>query len=132
MNRTALTTIARFLLSGGINTAATFALYWLLLFWLSYPTAYATSFVAGIVLSYVLNTRFVFRTDFQLRKAILFPLVYLAAYFAGAVTLDFSVQQLGLPVSLAPLASICVTIPLTFVLTRLVLVNMRGKKEPPR
>ncbi|KAF1014098.1 MAG: hypothetical protein GAK31_03122 [Stenotrophomonas maltophilia] len=121
---TALATIGRFLISGGINTGATFVLYWVLLLWLSYPVAYAISFVSGIALSYVLNTRFVFRTIFSWLKILAFPLVYLVTYAAGAWVLDLSVRRLDVPAHLAPFVSICVTLPLTFILSKLVLTRI--------
>ncbi|HIE4563170.1 TPA: GtrA family protein [Stenotrophomonas maltophilia] len=124
MNKASLATIVRFLISGGINTGATFALYWLLLLWLDYRFAYAISFICGIALSYVLSTRFVFRTSFSWAKVVMFPLVYLVTYAAGACVLDLSVRRLGVPAHLAPFVSICVTLPLTFLLSRFVLTRL--------
>ena len=109
----------RFLVSGGINTLATFALYWALLPWLGYAGSYSLAFAAGIVLSYVLNTRFVFRTRASLGTAMAFPLVYVAQYFAGLAVLWLWVERLGLPARYGILATVAVTVPLTFVLSRL-------------
>lgn len=128
MSKTTLGTIVRFVVSGGINTGSTFVLYWLLLFWMSYSAAYAVSFATGIALSYVLNTRFVFKTDYSLRKLALFPMVYLTSYLAGAVVLHLSVTRLGVDPILAPFISICSTLPLTYLLTKAVLADHRGKK----
>jgi putative flippase GtrA len=111
-----------FVLSGGLNTLATYLLYLLLLNFLHYQIAYATSFIAGILLSYVLSTRFVFRTTHSWVKFSLFPLVYLISYAAGAAVLALSVNRLGIDQRIAPLVSACVTLPLSFVLSRLVLV----------
>lgn len=120
-------TIARFLVSGGINTGSTFALYLILLLWIDYWAAYAASFVAGIALSFVLNTRFVFRTNFTLRKAVLFPLVYVVAYLVGAIVLHVSISRFGIDPRIAPFVSICATLPLTYLLTRLVLTQPAAK-----
>jgi putative flippase GtrA len=111
-----------FVLSGGLNTLATYLLYLLLLNFLHYQIAYATSFIAGILLSYVLSTRFVFRTTHSWVKFSLFPLVYLISYAAGAAVLALSVNRLGIDQRIAPLVSACVTLPLSFVLSRLILV----------
>jgi putative flippase GtrA len=123
--RASLPTIARFLAGGALNTGSTFVLYWLLLLVVEYRIAYAISFVAGILLSYVINTRFVFRTDYSLRKVVLFPLVYLLTYFAGAVVLDLAVSRFGVDARFAPFISICATLPLTYLLSKLVLTGRR-------
>lgn len=129
--RASLPTIARFLAGGALNTGSTFVLYWLLLLVVEYRVAYAISFAAGILLSYVINTRFVFRTDHSLRKIILFPLVYLTTYLVGALVLDMAVSRFGIDARIAPFISICATLPLTYLLTKLVLVD-RGGPPPKR
>lgn len=127
--RASLPTIARFLAGGALNTGSTFVLYWLLLLFIDYRAAYAISFAAGILISYLINTRFVFRTEHSLRKLLLFPAIYLITYAAGAWTLHTAVDRFAVDASLAPFISICATLPLTYLLTRLVLV---GRQRPPR
>jgi putative flippase GtrA len=122
IDRRLLRQAVSFALSGGVNTVATFALYWLLLLVVHYQLAYAISFVAGIGLSYVLSTRFVFQTAHSWKKLALYPLVYLLCYGAGAVVLAVAVTRLGIAPWLAPLVSACVTLPLTFFLSRAVLL----------
>lgn len=112
----------RFLIGGLVNTVLTFALYWLLMMVVSYQVAYAASYCLGIALSYAINSRMVFRVRYSARSAILFPLVYLAGYLAGAAVLAIGVRVLGVSPWLAPVLSICATLPLTYLLTRLVLV----------
>lgn len=121
-NRDLLRQGVYFVVSGGLNTLATYLLYLLLLNFLHYQIAYATSFIVGILVSYALSTRFVFRTNHSWLKFALFPLVYLISYAAGAAVLAVSVSHLGVDQRIAPLVSACVTLPLSFVLSRLVLV----------
>jgi putative flippase GtrA len=124
-----LPTIARFLAGGALNTGSTFVLYWLLLLIMDYRIAYAISFASGILLSYLINTRFVFRAQHSLRKLLLFPLVYLITYLAGAIVLHAAVSGFGINKTIAPLLSICATLPLSYVLTKLVL---SAKRANPR
>ncbi|MGE8225392.1 GtrA family protein [Stenotrophomonas pigmentata] len=119
--RESLPTITRFLVGGALNTGSTFVLYWLLLLIVEYRLAYAISFLAGILLSYLINTKFVFRTQHSLRKIILFPVVYLITYTIGAWLLELSITRYGIDSRLAPFISICATLPLTYLLTKLVL-----------
>lgn len=127
--RASLPTIIRFLAGGALNTGSTFVLYWLLLLMMDYRAAYALSFATGVLLSYVINTRFVFRTRHSLRKLLLFPLVYLATYLAGAIVLQAAVAGFGVNETIAPLLSICATLPLSYLLTRLVLSNRRSDTD---
>lgn len=113
----------RFLLSGGVNTVATYAIYLALLRIFGYRTAYTIAYITGILLSYVINRVFVFRTHRGWSSALLFPLVYLAQYLVGLATVWLWVSQLHLAQALAPLIAILVTIPLTYILSRCVFLQ---------
>lgn len=108
----------RFLVAGAANTGATYALYLALLAWFDYNTAYAAAFVTGIALSYWLNARFVFRVAPSWRAFAAFPFVYVAQYLLGALVLNLAVRAFGVPHQYALLASIAVSIPVTFTLSR--------------
>jgi putative flippase GtrA len=112
----------RFLISGGINTVATYATYLALLSIFEYRLAYSIAYVTGIFLSYVFNRTFVFQTHRGWRSVLLFPFVYLTQYMAGLAIVWAWVGQLHLAQSLAPLVAILVTIPLTYLLSRYVFV----------
>lgn len=116
-------TAIRFLASGVLNTIATFGLYWFLLLWVHYQVAYAVSYVAGIALGYMLNVKFVFGVRHSLRKAVLFPFVYLINYICGAGVVALVVNVLRWDARAAPLIAILLTLPLTFLLTRRLLAT---------
>lgn len=111
----------RFLVAGAINTACTFALYWLLLPALGYGPAYTISFAAGIVLSYVLNSFFVFRTAASLKTAAIFPSVYLVQYLLGLLVLWLWVDVLNLPAAWGVFAIVALSLPITFAMSRWIL-----------
>jgi putative flippase GtrA len=111
----------RFLISGGVNTALTYLVYLALVPLMAYTLAYSASYVAGIVIAYVINTRFVFQARMQARSALLYPLVYVAQYVAGVVLLALLVEVLGVDERIAPAAVIILTIPLTFILSRVII-----------
>lgn len=104
----------RFLISGGLNTLGTYVLYLALLQLLPYWLSYAIAFVCGIALAYALNRFFVFGAPRSEKKAAMLPLVYLAQYLVGALIVYVWVDLLHMSAALAPLASIAITIPLTF------------------
>jgi putative flippase GtrA len=119
---------ARFVAGGTLNTGATLVLYWVLIRFMHYQWAYLASFCAGVLLSYVLNVRYVFRTKHTWLKLGLFPLIYLVTYAVGALALKVAVDGLGIPRGAAPLVSIAATLPISFLLSKLVL-QVRGRVE---
>jgi putative flippase GtrA len=110
----------RFLLSGGLNTLATYALYLALLPIAGYKLAYTIAYLFGIVLAFVINRFFVFQSYRGWRSVVLFPLVYLAQYLVSLGVIWLWVERLQLPPELAPLVAIVITIPMTFALSRLI------------
>ncbi|CAM3031359.1 GtrA family protein [Pseudomonas floridensis] len=110
---------ARFLMSGGFNTALTYGIYLVLLTFLSYTVSYTISYVTGIALAYVLNRFFVFKSHQGLRSVIMLPLIYLIQYGLSLVILWCWVEKLELDARLAPLVAIALTLPVTFLLSKL-------------
>jgi len=110
----------RFLAGGVANTTLTYALFVTLGLLMPPLAAYTISYVAGIGLSYLINTLFVFRTRASLRSALQFPGVYLVQYCLGLAILAL-LTRLGIDSRLAMVVVIAVNIPVTFVLTRYVL-----------
>ena len=111
----------RFLIAGAINTVATYAIYLALLPLLDYTLAYTIAYLTGIVISYLLNTAFVFRVTRTAANMATFPLVYVVQYLLGALVLNLAVRWIGVPDKFALIASIVVTIPVTFFLSRALL-----------
>jgi putative flippase GtrA len=120
----------RFLIAGAVNTAVTYAIYLGLLPFLSYALAYTIAYVCGIVIAYWLNTAFVFRVSRTLAGMASFPLVYLVQYLLGILILGIAVRTFDIPRQAALLASIVVTIPVTFVFSRWLLHRGSQKIEP--
>lgn len=113
----------RFMLSGGINTITTYAVYLILLRIVDYKLAYTVAYIGGIALSYLLNRVFVFRTHRGWSSALLFPLVYLAQYLVGLAAIWAWVNRFGFPKPLAPLIAIVITVPMTYFLSKLVFMR---------
>lgn len=108
----------RFLIGGGTNTLLSYAIYWLLLPWLSYPFAYTISYAAAILTGFVINTRFVFRAPWSWRKLAAFPLVQLLNYLLGLGTVTVCVHYVGIDVKVAPVLATLIVLPANFLLTR--------------
>lgn len=111
----------RFLLVGGFNTVVGQIIYILALFIMPYRWAYTVMYIFGVSSSYYLNSRFAFRSKLSLRKAIQYPLVYAVQYMLGIVLITFWIGVVGIPEVLGPPFVIVFTIPVTFVLSRLII-----------
>ena len=118
-------------MAGVLNTLVTLALYLLLLLVLPHAVAYSVTFVAGIVISYLLNRSFVFRSAGGMSTMLLFPMVYVVQYLVGLMVVLAWVDILGLPARLASIAAVIVTLPITYVLLRWVFVTRRTADEDP-
>ncbi|WP_434682062.1 GtrA family protein [Pseudomonas sp. R1-18] len=106
-------------MSGGVNTALTYGLYLLLLLYFPYAVSYTISYISGILLAYVLNRFFVFKSHRGIRSILLLPLIYLVQYLLSLVILWWWVEQLHFDARVAPLIAIAITLPVTFVLSKL-------------
>lgn len=118
LERLAAVQVLRFLLSGGVNTLLTYALYLLLLTFCSYQLSYTIAFASGILLAYILNRTFVFRSHRGLHSVVWMPLTYLAQYLVGLLATWIWVDAVQLDERLAPLAAIALTLPLNYFLSR--------------
>jgi len=108
----------RFLIGGGANTLLSYAIYWLLLAWLSYPFAYTVSYAAAILTGFTISTWFVFRTPWSWHKLAAFPLVQLLNYLLGLGTVTVCVRYLDVDTRIAPVLATAIVLPANFLLTR--------------
>lgn len=111
----------RFLLVGAANTLFSYLLFLLLVSFLSYLPAYSIAYCAGILLSYFLNVRFVFRKRVSLAGFLKFPAVYAIQYALGVFLLWLLVGKGGISPALAMISVIIFTIPVTFLASRFLL-----------
>lgn len=108
----------RFVFWGAINTLVGYALYLFLLLLLPYLIAYSVAYVFGVFFSYYLNSKFVFKQQLKLSKALKYPLVYVTQYILGAVSLYLMVQCLKIGEALAPALVVLLTTPITYLLSK--------------
>jgi len=109
----------------------TFLLFEALRRYMPYLTAYSISYVTGVAISYLLNAKFVFERRTSVIGAVLFPLVYAVQYGLGLSLMWLFVDRAGLSPTTALLAVTIVSVPLTFFLSRLVLIGAsRSHAEP--
>lgn len=112
------TIFGRFVLSGGFNTIATYALYLVLLGFFSYQISYAVAYVSGVILAYYLNSKLVFKSNQGLRSVLLFPLVYVVQYIWNGFVLWVAVEKFGVNSEFALLVVILLFVPVSYFLSR--------------
>ena len=113
-------------MSGGFNTALTYAIYLLLLMIAPYQLSYTVAYVIGICLAYMLNRFFVFKSHRGTRSLLMFPLVYLAQYMVSMLTLWVWIDHFGRNPKAAPLVAIIITVPVTYLLSRFIFLQKGG------
>lgn len=121
---------ATYVLGGALNTSVTYAIYLLLRLAINYQAAYFVAYVLGILFSYYFNARFVFRTPLSLRGLFAYPIVYLMQYLISAGLLGVLVEHLALSSTYAPLLITVIMIPLTYSVSKLVLM-LTHRGAPP-
>lgn len=112
---------ANFLICGAANTVLTYALYALFMLAMSYKLSYSLSYVCGIIISYYLNSRFVFKEKVSFIKFIQYPVVYIVQYLLGIIVLYICVDILGVSKWLAPVVVIILSLPVTFLLSKFII-----------
>ena|ERR1700687_5653634 len=113
----------RFVLSGGINALAGYLIYVILLAFFSYLVSYSIVYIVGILISYYLNSKFVFKQELKFRKALQYPIVYFVHYLLATISLYLLVQVFGVNRLLAPGLVILFTIPVTYFLSRRIIAG---------
>lgn len=118
----------RFLCGGAANTLFTYLLYLGLIRVMPYQAAYLGAYVAGIVLAYWLNARFVFKVPLSWKGLFAYPLVYLVQYLVAAALLEVLVRLGGVPPEFAPLLVTAALLPLTYLMNKVVLSAARRRE----
>lgn len=116
----------KFIFFGVVNTALGYVIYVILLLFLAYPVAYTIAYVSGIFLSYYLNSRFVFKREMRLSKAMQYPVVYIVQYVLGISLLYLLVELCEINKVIAPVLIVIVTVPVTFLLSRFIIKRRLG------
>ncbi|MFJ9930630.1 MULTISPECIES: GtrA family protein [Streptomyces] len=114
--------IVTFAVVGVLNTAVYYGLYLLFLNWLPYLAAHVLAFALSMVGSFFLNARFTYRIRPTWRKFLLFPLTNAANFVITTVGVYVIVDVLHAGSRFAPLLASAAAIPVTFVVSRWIML----------
>ena len=118
------TVVTKFFFSGALNTFLSWGIYLALLQAVEYPTAYILSFISGIAIALVLNSKFVFETALTFRKASGLIAAYGLQLIVGVLVLQLLVEHTIVSPSIAPLCVMVLTVPLSFFMSRFALKQL--------
>jgi putative flippase GtrA len=116
--------IAQFIKFGAVgisNTAISLAVYYLCLFMgIQYLAANTLAFIISVTNAYYWNHRFVFKKEggLSLKSYLKTFASYGVTFLVSTALMAALVQGLGASEKLAPLACLCVTIPMNFLLNK--------------
>ncbi|WP_432353064.1 GtrA family protein [Sporosarcina sp. A2] len=112
-----------FAIVGVINTAIYYAFYLLGLkgLGLAYMISHFSAVVLSMIISFFLNSYFTYKVKPTLKKFVMYPITQLVNVVVTAILLYLLVDGLNVNSTIAPLAALIITVPVTFVVTGKVL-----------
>lgn len=110
----------RFLISGASTTGVSLIVYWVLLRYFPYQWSYTLGYISGIGVAYLLYRYFVFKKSAGKFGLLWVSLVYLLQYLLGLGLVSIWVKVWLAPEFLAPIFSVIVSVPITFLLNRFI------------
>ncbi|MFF4212928.1 GtrA family protein [Streptomyces sp. NPDC001796] len=114
--------VVTFAVVGVINTMTYYGLYLLFLTRLPYLAAHILAFILSMIGSFFLNARFTYRTRPTWRKFLLFPLTNATNFVITTVGVYVIVDVLHAGSRFAPLLASAAAIPVTFVVSRTIML----------
>lgn len=119
----------RFLFAGALHNVAGYGLYLLLNLFLPYAAAYTVSYGSAVLVSFILNRRFVFKSSRSVSATLLpFFALHLSAYIIAIGLVTVLVEFFATPEWMAPLLATAVLTVYMFFGTRFVM----GTGRPAR
>lgn len=115
----------RFLIVGVINTVIGCAVYLFFVQYMSHTLAYGLAFAIGTIYAVTLHAHVTFDVKLRRHSFVLSALFYLIAYLVNAGVLELTVRGFGVDKRLAILVIVAVSVPVTFVVNRLIFRGLR-------
>lgn len=115
----------RFILVGIINTFNYYICYLFLhsILEINYMIAHVSGFSISLVISFFLNSYFTFKVKPTLSKFLQFPVTQLFNIAVSSFFVYLFVEHLRIDSTIAPVLSIFITVPLTFIITGKILTK---------
>ena len=116
-HRKQLGEIVRFGIVGVAATLLQYAIYWILIHWLSPTVAMAIGYAISFAFNFVASTRYTFRVKASAKHGAGFALSHAVNFVLQMLMLNLFIW-LGVPKQWAPIPMFCVCVPVNFLLVR--------------
>ena len=110
--------IFNFIIAGALNTLFTYIIYIALLLLIDYISAYTISFVLGIIFSFIINAKYVFKVSIYKKTMLLYPIIYFVQYSLSVNLLIIFVEKFGFSKALSPIIVVFILLPITYILNK--------------
>ena len=117
IDRQKLGEVIRFGIVGVLATALQYAIYWLLIRWLTPTVAMTIGYAISFVFNFVASTRYTFRVKASAKRGAGFAFSHAVNYVLQMLTLNLFLW-IGVPKQWAPIPMFCICVPVNFVLVR--------------
>lgn len=119
-HREKLHEVIRFGITGVVSTIVTYALYYILLFWINPTISFTIAYIMAMVVNYLLTTSFTFKVKANKKNATGFVISNIINYALCALFLNFFIW-LGVAEKWAPIPMYMICIPINFLIVRFVM-----------
>lgn len=114
--------LIKFSLVGVVNTISSLMIYYTLLYFnIHYNIAIILGYIGSSVIGYFLNRIWVFqaRKNSFSSSLVKYYIVYISALLLNLICMHLWIETLNISNKLAPLLTLCITIPYNFLLSKL-------------
>jgi len=115
--------LTKFVIGGIVNNVALYPIYIILNYFFDYQFAFLSSYCLGILLTYWINTAYVFESQRSWRTFLVYPSIYIFQYIFSASLLWCFVELLAGSELLGPFFVAIFIVPITFMLNKFVLTS---------
>lgn len=118
--------IIRFGITGTTAVAIHYGTYWVLQHWLNVNIAYTIGYIVSFLFNYYFSAHFTFKAKTSAKNGLGFCAAHLANYLMQMGLFNFFLW-LGLSRELAPIAVLCIAVPINFLIVRFVFKHFNKK-----
>jgi len=128
MNNERVREIGRFVMVGVLATALHYAIYYVLLPYMSHNVAFTVGYLVSFLCNYGLSSKFTFRVGTSLQRFVGFGLSHATNYFIQIILLNLFIG-LGISEFLAPLPVYAVAVPVNYLMVRFSLTRRSREND---
>ena len=120
----------RFILTGFLNTTATYALYLILNYFdIYYLLSYFFAFLTALIITTFLNIKFTFLNKFSFKKILIYGFYYTCYWFLSSFLIACQVEFFSINKTYAPLLTLVILIFPHFIISKKIITERNDKSK---